>query len=82
MESIEVRQRLVEPLLLDLVGPFPGSPLESETLPQTPSRWYLTGFLVPTRKAPVNQRFARDLPREIDGEKWTPKRIGKRRERA
>ena len=47
MESIEVRQRLVEALLLDLVGPFPGSPLESETLPQTPSRWYLTGFLIP-----------------------------------
>jgi phosphatidylserine/phosphatidylglycerophosphate/cardiolipin synthase-like enzyme len=38
MESIEVRQRLVEALLPDLVSPFPGSPLESETLLQTPSR--------------------------------------------
>ncbi len=30
-----------------LVGPTPGHALESETLPQPPSRWYLTGFLVP-----------------------------------
>lgn len=47
MKSIEVRERLIDALLLDLVGPFPGSPHEAETIPQFPSRWYLTGFLIP-----------------------------------
>ncbi len=45
MESAEVCSELAE--LLDLVGPSDrlGSP--AEILPQSPSRWYLTGFLVP-----------------------------------
>ena len=44
----EVRQELVDALQLDLVGPggVLGDP--KEVLPQAPSRWYLTGFLVPT----------------------------------
>ena len=50
--SAEVRDRLVEALKLDLVGPWAGHPLELEQLPnyrggQRPSNWYLTGFLVP-----------------------------------
>src|ERR1035438_8228687 len=47
MTSAEVRSKLVEALRLDLVGP--GSDLgdPQELLPQAPSRWYLTGFLVP-----------------------------------
>ena len=44
---IEVRAQLVTALHLDLVGPGPGDALESELLRQAPSRWYLTGFLVP-----------------------------------
>ena len=47
MTSTEVRQRLVDALRLDLIGPEPGSDLASEELPYSPSRWYLTGFLVP-----------------------------------
>ena len=47
MTSAEVRQRLVDALKLDLVGPENGTDLEAEVLPQAPSRWYLTGFLVP-----------------------------------
>ncbi|MCU0231709.1 MAG: helicase, partial [Acidobacteria bacterium] len=32
---------------LDAIGPDPGDPQQSEALPQAPSEWYLTGFLVP-----------------------------------
>ena len=32
---------------LDAIGPDPGEPEQSEALPQAPSEWYLTGFLVP-----------------------------------
>jgi hypothetical protein len=45
--SLDVRQQLVNALGLDLVGPDKGSELGDEVLPETPSRWYLTGFLVP-----------------------------------
>jgi len=47
MKPVEVRGQLVEALRLDLVGPDNGSDLEAEVLTQAPSRWYLTGFLVP-----------------------------------
>jgi hypothetical protein len=45
----EVRERLVEALELDLVGPWPGHVLDQEMLPrrERPSNWYLTGFLIP-----------------------------------
>jgi len=47
-----VRSRLVETLRRDLIGPEPrDTDLASETLETNPSRWYLTGFLVP---APVD----------------------------
>lgn len=47
MNPVDVRQGLVEALRLNLVGPGKGSALEGEILSQAPSRWYLTGFLVP-----------------------------------
>jgi Helicase conserved C-terminal domain len=47
MKSVEVRDKLVEVLRLDLAGPEPGDEHETEVLPTPPSRWYLTGFLVP-----------------------------------
>jgi hypothetical protein len=47
MTPAKVRQRLVDALKLDLVGPANGSDLEAEVLEQAPARWYLTGFLVP-----------------------------------
>lgn len=47
MTSVEVRSRLVDALRLDLVGPSENHGDPNEILPQAPSRWYLTGFLVP-----------------------------------
>lgn len=43
----EVREELIRALQLDLIGPEPGSAHANERLTQQPSRWYLTGFLVP-----------------------------------
>ena len=45
--SLEVRQRLVDALNLDLVGPWAGRDFAEERLPGwiRPSTWYLTGFL-------------------------------------
>src|SRR3954447_13341788 len=48
MTPVDVRAQLVQTLGLDLVGPDRDSDLLNEVLPQAPSRWYLTGFLVPT----------------------------------
>jgi hypothetical protein len=63
--SAEVRKALVATLALDLIGPGPGHPLAGEQLWEgdPPSRWYLTGFLVPTR-APESQRFD---PSSVEG---------------
>ena len=48
MKPVDVRQQLVEALRLDLVGPDHGDErYQDEVLPTAPSRWYLTGFLVP-----------------------------------
>ena len=51
--SSGVRDRLVDALRLDLVGPDPrnedDAPWFEEELPQAPSKWYLTGFLIPFR---------------------------------
>jgi hypothetical protein len=50
MNETDVRQRLVEALEADLVGPFvPDSHAQGgqEVLPIAPSRWYLSGFLAP-----------------------------------
>lgn len=55
--SAEVRSTLVQALYFDLVGPRPGDALEyvNEELEQEPSKWYLTGFLVPCH-APAEVR--------------------------
>ena len=50
MTPADVRQRLVDALEADLVGPFLAPDLPGggqEVLPLPPSRWYLTGFLAP-----------------------------------
>ena len=57
MTSTEVREELVDALQMDLVGPTPeglGDP--AEWLDQAPSRWYLTGFLVPAASGPNQAR--------------------------
>ena len=65
MKSVEVREDLINALRLDLIGPGPGHPHESEILPQAPSRWYLTGFLVPY-EAPESQRRDAVSDEQID----------------
>ena len=64
-DSVSVRRRLCDALRIDLVGPRPDdAALQRERLPQAPSRWYLTGFLVPSG-APEAQR-AQDSEEELD----------------
>jgi hypothetical protein len=58
MNSSEVRDKLVEALVLDLVGPIHDPARGEERLDQSPSRWYLTGFLVPRALPSI------DLPKE------------------
>ncbi len=52
--SLEVRERLIEALKLDLVGPWVGHELADERLPGwvRPSSWYLNGFLIPSGTSP------------------------------
>lgn len=46
--SAEVRASLIDALKLDLIGPEPDdSNHAQEVIPQAPSKWYLSGFLVP-----------------------------------
>ena len=52
MSSAEIRGQLVRALELDVIGPGRGHALEGEVLSQAPSRWYLTGFLVPFQARP------------------------------
>ena len=60
MTSSDVRDKLVEALVLDLIGPIHDPARATERLDQSPSRWYLTGFLVP------RDRPSKDLPEETD----------------
>lgn len=61
-----LRTHLVDLLRRDLIGPGPqDSDLASELLPERPSSWYLTGYLIPAPngKAEVDEAFLTpDLP--------------------
>jgi len=63
--SLTIRAELVEALRLDVVGPGNSHAFARELLPDAPSRWYLTGFLVP-KNAPVEQRTDGTSTEEID----------------
>jgi hypothetical protein len=65
MTSVEVRRELASALNLDLVGPDDGLGSADEVLSQAPSRWYLTGFLVPLG-ADASQRVDDDSNEEVD----------------
>ena len=67
--SLEVRERLVEALKLDLVGPETGHVLAEERLPGwvRPSNWYLTGFLIPSG-TPAEKRSDADEDDDLGGE--------------
>ncbi len=67
--SKDIRTHLIDAVRLDLVGPRPGhSPhaaYADEALPIAPSKWYLTGFLVPY-EAPISQRTDDDGDEQLD----------------
>lgn len=63
--SESIRRELVEALRLDLVGPQNDHAFARELLRESPTRWYLTGFLVPSG-APVEQRTDETANDEID----------------
>jgi hypothetical protein len=65
MTSSEVRQQLVDALRLDLIGPCRDLGTADEVLPQRPSKWYLTGFLVPLDADPA-QRVDEESADEVD----------------
>jgi hypothetical protein len=62
---IEVRENLLDALQVDLIGPSGPLGDHREVLPQAPSRWYLTGFLVPT-DADEDQRYDPNSDDEVD----------------
>ena len=49
-KSVQVRSQLIEALELDLIGAKP-----KEILSEAPSKWYLSGFLVPTGSSPSDR---------------------------
>ncbi|MEW6688426.1 MAG: DISARM system helicase DrmA [Pseudomonadota bacterium] len=60
-----VRAELVEALRLDLVGPDNTHRFAKELLREPPSRWYLTGYLVPA-DAPAEQKVDLTSDDELD----------------
>jgi hypothetical protein len=69
--SLEIRNRLVETLRLDLVGPAKGHLLADERLPGwvRPSNWYLTGFIIPSGTPPERRG---DADEDDDGGEVPP----------
>jgi hypothetical protein len=67
LTPVQARERLVEALELDLVGPWPGHELAEEMLHRRtrPSNWYLTGFLIPLG-APLEQSADADSDDEFE----------------
>ena len=64
--SLEARERIVDALRLDLVGPWAGHELANEQLGwERPSAWYVTGILVPA-ELPLEHRSDADGEEEID----------------
>lgn len=63
--SASIRSELVEALRLDLVGPSNDHPFANELLRESPTRWYLTGLLVPS-DAPIELRTDETANDEID----------------
>ncbi len=65
MESIRVRSRLATALVGDLIGPTGSIGSHQETLSQQPSKWYLTGFLVPTESSET-QKVDETVTEQLD----------------
>jgi hypothetical protein len=65
MKPVEVRRELADALKLELVGPSERLGTSNEVLSQAPSRWYLTGFLVPL-DADQSQKVDEDSNDSVD----------------
>lgn len=65
MKSAELREDIIEALLLDLVGPSSSFGTSDETLNLAPSKMYLCGFLAP-KGAPVEDRSDDDGAGELE----------------
>ena len=65
MSAVDVRNELTQALALDLIGPGDGQGTPNEVLSQAPSRWYLTGFLVPL-DAEDSQKVDEDGTEQVD----------------
>lgn len=76
--SEDVREKLVEALKLDLVGPWAGHAFADEQLSgrNRPSAWYLTGFLIPSGMPPEKSADAD----EDDDFNEVPESTGEREE--
>ncbi len=67
LTSAAVRTELVKALRLDLIGPQPhDADYQDEILPLAPSKWYLSGFLVPY-EAELKDRSDETSNDELDG---------------
>jgi len=64
LTSREARTKLVEALELDLIGPDNNHHCSNELLPESPFKWYLTGYLMPT-DAPEHHRRDPEVDEEI-----------------
>ena len=78
VDSRAVRERLVEALRLDLVGPWAGHELDAEQLPgrERPSNWYVAGFLIPTGAPPERSADADEDDGGLDQVDARPPRPG------
>lgn len=65
MSPVHVRQQLASSIVLDLIGPYGTNGYPSEILSQQPSKWYLTGFLVPTESSET-QRIDETVTEQLD----------------
>ncbi len=64
-EPINIRASLLDTVQDDLTGPSGPLGDHHKVLPRVPSRWYLTGFLVPT-DADEDQRYDPNSDDEVD----------------
>ena len=63
--TFQVLTILLDAQQVDLIGPSGVLGDHRKTLPKAPSRWYLTGFLVPT-DADEDQRYVPNSNDEVD----------------
>lgn len=73
-DSRAVRQGIVDALRLDLIGPDNDHECAHELLPESPYRWYLTGYLVPA-DAPDEIRFDETSREDVSAASNEPQQV-------